>query len=176
MAVKLVTRSPQGTTHLCVKAGTSVLGCRDWANGTFNAQAVTGKVNWIVTLKGQATFTPVVDVTLSFPAFKPSVKITQARFDGTSFPDTNGIEVRFTPRAAGDVKLVGKWGGHNFVYDVELTNETSGSGNVDLPNQSPAPSTTMTFQVTAKEKWKLTLSNAETGFGVTPLSVTISWP
>ena len=65
---------------------------------------------------------------------------------------------------------------HNFVYDVELTNETSGSGNVDLPNQSPAPSTTMTFQVTAKERWKLALSNAETGFGVTPLSVTISWP
>jgi len=108
VTVKIVTKSPQGTAHLCVKANTSILGCRDWASGTFTAQALTGKVPWIVTLKGQGISTPVVDVTVSFPAFKPAVKITHARFDGTSFPDTNGVEVRFTPRAAGDARLVGK--------------------------------------------------------------------
>jgi hypothetical protein len=176
VTVKLATRSAQGTTHLCVTGGSSVLGCRDWTNGTFTAQALTGNVTWIVALKGEGVDTPIVDVTVSFPATKPSVKITHARFDGTSFPETNGIAVRFAPRGAGAAKLVAKWGSHNFVYDVELSNATSGTGDVSRPNQTPATSTTMAFDVTAKDTWRLEVHNAETGFGVTELTATISWP
>jgi hypothetical protein len=173
---KLVSHTPQGTTHLCVKAGTKDLGCRNWANGTFKAQALSGKVKWTITLRGQQIATPVVDIAVSFPARKPSVKVSRMRFDGTSFPDTNGITAVFVPRAKGNVALAANWGGHNFVYAVELTNQTSGSGNVNLPNQPPATSTAMTLPVTANETWQLVLRNAETGFGPTTLTATITWP
>ena len=55
VTVKLATRSPQGTTHLCVTAGTSSLGCRNWASGTFKAEALSGRVSWVVRVKGQAS-------------------------------------------------------------------------------------------------------------------------
>ena len=105
-----------------------------------------------------------------------SVKISRARFDGTTVPDQNGITARFTTRVKGTAKLSANWGGHNFVYEVDLTNETDGTGNVTLPNQEPAPLTNMSFPVAAKDRWTLVLKNAETGFGPTELTATITWP
>jgi hypothetical protein len=37
------------------------------------------------------------------------VTIDHARFDGTAFPDTNGIDATITPRADGGARVVATW-------------------------------------------------------------------
>jgi hypothetical protein len=174
--VKLASQTPQGTTHLCVIAGIKTLGCRNWASGTFKANALSGKVKWKITVRGVGIATPHVNLTVSFPSLKPSVKISHARFDGTTDADYNGIQARFVPRAAGKATVTAAWSGHLFVFELDLLNETSGSGNVTLPNQGPAPGTDQSAPVTAKETWRLVLRNSETGVGRTDMSATITWP
>ena len=87
-----------------------------------------------MTLRGTAADAPTVDLTVTFQAVAPKVTIEHARFDGTAAPETNGIQARFTARAAGEVRLVADWGGHPFLYEVDLFDESGGSGNhVHMP-------------------------------------------
>ncbi len=112
---------------------------------------------------------------VTFQALAPSVKIANARFDGTAFPDTNGIQVRFTARSDGDAHLVAAWGGHPFIYEVDLFDETNGSGDLTLAGQGPSTNVDQSVPV-APGVWRLVLQNAEVGFGTTGLTATVSWP
>ncbi len=175
ISAKLASHTAHGTTHMCLKVGTKVIGCNDIASGTFTGKTTQAHTNWQVTLQGTGIATPVVDLTVTFQSLAPSVKIEHARFDGTAFPDTNGIKARFTARGSGSVHLVAGWGGHPFLYEIDLFDETSGTGNATLPNQGPSTNTDKTLPV-VPGGWRLVLQNIEGGLGTTDLTAVISWP
>ena len=175
ITAKLTSLSPQGTTRMCLSAGTTLLGCRSAASGTLTAKTTSPKVNFTLTMRGVAIDTPTVQMVLTFPATTPSAKIANARFDGTAFPDYNGLQALVTPRTDGNVRLVADWGGHPFLYEIDLR-EQGGTGSQTLANQGPAPRVDVPLPVSGTNKWKLVLQNSETGFGVTNLTATVSWP
>lgn len=168
--------SPQGTTHMCLRAGSKDIKCGDAASSTIKATTTSAHVNWRVSLEGNGMFTPTVELTITFPAAKPSVKIVHARFDGTAAPDTNGVEAIFVPRANGTAKLVATWGGHPFPWNMDATNQSSGTGSQSLHDQAATTGITRSVQVTAGETWKVLLANASDGLGATDMTFTLSWP
>jgi hypothetical protein len=177
IAVQLGTTGDQTPTRVCVRAGTRDLGCKNMTKGTYSAKTTQAKTNWRVTLIGtNAVKSPLVDVGVTFPAVQPSVKIAHARFDGTDLEETNGIQVRFAPRAGGNVRLVASWGGHPFIYEVDTFDDTTGAPGPSYPNQGPSTNVDLSSPVTAKDTWRLVLKNSEAGFGATDLTATVSWP
>lgn len=175
ITAKLVSTTPQGTTHMCLLVGTKQIACKDWASGTFTGKTTQAHTDWTVTLVGSAIATPTVNLTVTFDALAPSVKIQHARFDGTAFPDTNGIQARFMARTPGNARLVADWGGHPFAYEIDLFDETSGTGDKTLANQGPSTNVDQSLPVTAGS-WRIVLQNIEGGFGTTDLTATLSWP
>ena len=177
VTAKLATTSAQGTTHMCFLVGTKEIGCKDWRSGTFTGKTSQAHANWTVTLRGSGGDAPKVDMTVTFQALAPSVKIEHARFDGTAAQDTNGINARFDARAAGEVRLVAEWGGHPLLYQIDLIDERSGQVKEDSGSENTEASTNTdtAFPVTAGT-WRLVLQNTEAGFGTTDLTATISWP
>lgn len=175
VTAKLASSTPQGTTHMCLQVGAKVVGCNDIAKGTFTGKTNQAHANWQVTLQGTGTAAPIVDLTLTFQSLVPSVTIEHARFDGTDFADTNGIQARFTAREAGDAHLVADWGGHPFQYEVDLFDESASTGDQAFPDQGPSTNVNQVFPVTPGD-WRIVLGNAEGGFGITDLTATIAWP
>ncbi len=162
-------------TKMCLSANGKSLGCRTGTGGKLLATTSGTGVQFKLTLRGVAAATPIVAVKISFPAVHPAATITNARFDGTGFPETNGIQAVVQPRAAGTVKLVANWGGHPFLYEIDLI-EQGGGGLQSLPNQGPATKVTQSLAIPKGSAWMLVLQNIETGMGITPLTATISWP
>lgn len=163
-----------GTTEMCLSRGSNDIGCQTQASGTFSGTTSRTKATWHVSLRGVGVDAPIVSVTFEFRAFAPSIKIAHARFDGTDDPETNGIQVRFTVRSAGDAHLVGAWDG-SFGYEVELVDKTSGTGDLTLADQGPSSGVDEKLTV-EPGVWRLALTNTEPGSGPTNLTVTISWP
>ncbi len=175
ITAKLATTSPQGTTHMCLNVGSKEIGCQDWASGTFTGTTSQARAKWRVTLRGVDIDAPTVNLTVTFEAIAPSVTIRNARFDGTDYPETNGISARFTARTDGDARVVGSWGGHPFDYEIDAVDETSGGGDASYPAGEPSIGTDQAIPVTTGD-WLVTLRNGDAGFGVTELDATISWP
>jgi uncharacterized protein YdeI (BOF family) len=171
---QFITHAPQGTARMCLKAANGFQACRNIANGTVVARAISGHNDWTVTLRGVGLFTPVADVVLTFPARSPTVTITHARFDGRNLEPYNGIRLRVAPRSDGNLHLVASWT-RDLIYGVELVNATNGSGNVSL-REGPARNTDKSLAVTGGATWKLTLRGQEAGHRGTDLTATISWP
>ncbi len=168
--------SPMGTTHMCLRAGSKDIKCGDDANMTIKATTTSPHVAWRVSLQGNGIATPTVELTVTFPAGSPSIKITHARFDGTGYPDTNGVQAIFVPRADGNARIVATWGGHPFTYEIDAVNQSTGTGNTTLANQGPSTNTNKTVPVTARQTWKVVLENSDAGFGKTDMTYTLSWP
>ncbi|HEX7473072.1 MAG TPA: hypothetical protein VF323_08310 [Candidatus Limnocylindrales bacterium] len=169
--------SPQGTTHMCLRAGSKDIKCGDAANATLKATTTSAHVTWRVSLEGTGMFTPTVELTVTFPAAAPSVTIVHARFDGTGAPDTNGIQAIFMPRAAGKARIVATWGPATFKYQIDATNQSSGTGSKTLAIVVPASHTDKSVPVTAGETWKFVLQNTvDTGTPVIDMTATLSWP
>ena len=175
MATLTSLASDGAKAKMCLSANGKALGCVSGTGGKLPATTRGVGVQFKLTLRGVAAATPLVAVKISFPAVHPAATITNARFDGTAFPDTNGIQVVVQPRADGKVKLVASWGGHPFQYEIDLI-EQGGTGLQSLPNQGPATRVTQSLTVTKASAWMVVLQNTESGFGVTPLTATISWP
>ena len=93
--------SPQGETRICLKSTKKNFGCKTTAEGMISADTSARELVFTLTLRGVGVAAPVVDVELTFPATRPAVTIDHARFDGTAFPDTNGIDATITPRTDG---------------------------------------------------------------------------
>lgn len=175
VTVQLSSTTPSGNAKMCLSADGKALGCRTASGGELTARVTKGTGNFKLTLRGAAAATPVVNVTISFPAVKPKVAITGARFDGTSTPETNGLQVVMTPRAKGSVHVSANWGGHPFVYEVDLI-EQGGPGTKSLTNQGPATRVSQGFAVTPPNGWMVVVQNTESGFGPTPMNATYTWP
>ena len=164
-----------GNTAACLLANGKQLSCRTLANGTLTASAASASTNYQVTLRGSGTATPVVDVTITFPATRPKVTITNARFDGTADPAYNGLQVVATPRANGYYHVTADWGGHPFLYEVDLI-EQGGPGLKTVQAPTGATNVSQGFAVTPPNPWMIVLKNSETGFGLTGLTATFTWP
>ena len=171
----LTSLTPQGTTRMCLSTPAKSLGCTSTATGLLTATTTAPTADFTLTLRGEQIDAPVVQVAVTFPAVHASVTIANARFDGTAFPDTNGIEALLTPRASGDVRLQAEWGGHPLQYDIHLADQ-GGTGNQEVTGGDSATGVDTTLPVSAPNPWLLTLVNTESGFGVTGLTATISWP
>jgi hypothetical protein len=167
--------TPMGDLEMCLSTPDKELGCRTAGSGTLSAKTTKARETFILTLRGEGTAQPAVDVTLTFPAKKPKVSIENARFDGTAYPDTNGIQAVFTPRHNGEVGVIAEWGGHPFTYEIDLI-EQGGSGSVTYAPDQGNIGTDVDLAVSAPNPWKLVLQNTETGFGITPMNASISWP
>jgi hypothetical protein len=173
--VAIRTISPQGMTVMCLSADGERLACKTTAVGTLTATTTTRKADFSLTLRGDGIFAPVVEVTVTFPARTPSITITNARFDGTLYPETNGLQLFVAPREDGEVTVDAAWGGKPFNYEIDLL-EQGGPGTQVLANQGPSTGAQATLPVTTGNPWKLLLQNINDGFGVTLLDATISWP
>jgi hypothetical protein len=175
VSARLTSVSPRGETRICLRSAKKDFGCKTTADGTLSAKASASELGFTVTLRGVGIAAPIVELALTFPATRPAVTIDNARFDGTGFPETNGIDVVLAPRTDGNVRVIATWGGHPLVYDLVLK-ERGGSGAHELDEQGPSTGTNTRLPVTAPNPWRLVLRNAEEGFGATPLTARISWP
>jgi hypothetical protein len=167
--------SPQGGVVMCLAVDGGQPDCSPTANGVLTAVAPDGGGDFVLTLRGEGVETPIVDATITFPSTAPAVIIAGARFDGTLYPETNGITATVTPRRNGDLSLAADWGGHPFLYALDLR-EQGGPGSVVLADQGPATRMAETLPITAPNPWKLVLKNTEDGLGPTKLDATIAWP
>lgn len=176
VTAKLTTRSPQGTTRFCLKVGSGTPLCRNWTTGTLTGSTSSKtKTTFQVTLMGVGIATPSVDLALNFRAKDPSVALTHGRFDGTASDAEgyNGISGKAKIRSGGTFSINADWGGKPFDYTYTL---------VDLT--APSPGGTYTDNGTGVERtdpaapthqFGFSLSNDETGFGRTPMTVTVAW-
>ena len=172
---RVIVGSTNGQAVMCLASPQQDLGCTTTSDGQLSADHTGDPTDYTLTLRGDASSEPIVDVTVSFPSDAPEIKIANARFDGTEFPDTNGIQVQVAPRTAGDLGLSAEWGGHPLLYEIDLTGQSS-SDNQALDNQGPATGVDTSFPIKPPGAWELVLRNAEVGFGVTGLNASISWP
>ncbi len=173
---KLTSRSPQGSTRFCLKAGSGPQLCRNWTTGTLTGTTTSAnQTTFQVSLVGVGIATPSVDLALTFRAKDPSVAVTNARFDGTNSDATgyNGLSGKVKIRSGGMLSIKADWAAKPFDYTytlVDLTATSPGatySGNgVGLERTDPA---------TPGHEYGFSLSNNESGFGRTPLTMTIAW-
>lgn len=176
ISVAVKTLSPMGTVIMCLSAGGVRIACRTTPAGAITVTTTRRTETFKVTLRGEGVETPIVEVTATFPSATPSVTIKNARFDGTDYPETNGIQALVSPRADGNVTLLAAWGGHPFAYEIDLMEQNGGSGSITLANQGPSTNTSESLAVNGMNPWKLLLQNVAGGFGITPLTATIAWP
>lgn len=174
VTVKLTTESG-GNTQACLLADGQKVGCRTGITMTLTATNAKKTSKYQITLRGAGAATPIVTVTMTYPATKPKVTITNARFDGTDFPTTNGLQVVATPRAKGTYQVSASWGGHPFLYEVDLI-EQGGPGLKTVVATTSATKVTQGFAITKDHPWMIVLKNSENGFGPTPLTATFTWP
>ena len=173
---KLAT-STKGKTTMCLTVGKTAPLCRNWTAGTLTGITSSAKqTTFVVTLIGQGAATPTVDLTLKWPANTHAVTLTNGRFDGTdpTFAGYNGISARISARIAGTLAVKADWGGHPFNYTyalVDLTNPAAGgtfNGNgTGIGRSDP---------LAVKDSYGFSLTNADLGFGATPMTLTVTWP
>jgi hypothetical protein len=164
--------SPQGDVEACLYASGDQVECPNLGLATVTTDK--RREDYELELRGVGIETPKVEVTITFPARNPYLEIHDARFDGTGFPDTNGIQVLVNPSEDGEVTLEAEWGGHPFSYEVDLF-QLDGPGTQVLANQGPDVGTDVALPVVAGQ-WRLLLQNIDEGFGTTPLDAVITWP
>ena len=164
--------SPQGSVAMCLFAAGEELECT--SDGSASANTTKRREEFELRLRGEGIETPEVEITITFPARNPGLGIEGARFDGTDFPQTNGIQLLITARENGVLPLSASWGGHPFAYEIDLL-QVDGSGSQVLANQGPSTGVDVTLPITIGT-WRLVLQNIDSGFGVTPLDVSLGWP
>ncbi len=100
--------------RVCARVDDSAWSCIKGGKVSFKgAYTDTAHSVWSVTLLGVASYTPTVDLSLSWPTNNPSVTLTHGRFQGSSTPGIsealNGVTATFKARASGNVGLSASW-------------------------------------------------------------------
>ena len=162
-----------GKTIACLNqvGGGSI--CRTGTAETLTGTTTKAKTSWTATAIGSGSSAPTLDISLTFGNSKPSVKLTHGRFDGTTFP-YDGVKFLLTDAKAGSVGITADWGGHPF--DYALIVELASTPPHALATTGNATTATGTFPVVAATAYKGTLANLDDGMGLTPLTMTVSWP
>jgi hypothetical protein len=174
ITVSLTSKTPQGTTHMCLSQGSKEVGCEDWAKGTFTRTTNQSNVKWTVTVIGDGIETPVVSVKATFPSSSPAMQIQQARFDGTDFPEYNGVSVAFQARTAGSVGVVATWGEQPLNTEIAIANDASGTVDVSGSGET-SDGINASIPIEAGG-YRLSLTNTEGGPGSLELAFELRWP
>jgi hypothetical protein len=161
-----------GRTIFCLKPSGGSGVCRTGTAITLTGTTSRASTNWQVTAIGSGTDAPTLDIGLTFGSANPSVKLTGGRFDGTDFP-YDGATFQLKARTDGPIKLAASWG-HAFDYSMLV--EPASTPPHDLPNSGNAPFANLTVAATAGTVYNGTVANLEGGFGITDLTLTVSWP
>lgn len=173
VTVKLATESG-GNTAACLFAGSKQLGCRTATSGTLSGKSTKATTTYTVTLRGAASATPKVTVTIAFPASKPKVVIKDARFDSTANADTNGLQVVTTPRAGGYVHVTASWTGSAVPFGIDLI-EQGGPGVKQVASTADAKTANQGFRVAPPNAWMVVLKRTDDG-GRAWATATYTWP
>ena len=162
-----------GKTIACLNqvGGTSI--CRTGTAETLTSSTTKAKTSWTATAIGSGSSAPTLNITLTFGNSKPSVKLTNGRFDGTTFP-YDGVTYLLTDAKAGSVVVKADWGGHPFNYSLILEPASTPPHTLGITGNSTTA--TGTFPIVAATAYKGTLANLDDGMGFTPLTMTITWP
>jgi len=162
-----------GKTIACLNAvgGSSI--CRTGTAETLTSTTSKAKTSWTATAIGSGSSAPTLNISLTFSNSKPSVKLTNGRFDGTSFP-YDGATFLLTDAKAGPVAIKADWGGHPF--DYALIVELASTPPHSLATTGNSTTANASFPILAATAYKGTLANLDEGFGFTALTMTITWP
>lgn len=161
-----------GRTIFCLKPVNGSGVCRTGTALTLTGTTTRATSNWIVTAIGSGSAAPTLDISLTFGSATPSVTLTNGRFDGTDFP-YDGATFRLKARADGPIKVTAAWG-HPF--DYALLVEPASTPPHDLNPSGNAPGASASFAAVAGTTYEGTVANLEGGFGITNLTLTVSWP
>jgi len=162
-----------GKTIACLNqvGGSSI--CRTGTAETLTSRTSKAKTSWTATAIGSGSSSPTLNITLTFGNSKPTIKLTNGRFDGTGFP-YDGVTFLLTDAKAGAVGVKADWGGHPF--DYALIVELASTPPHDLATTGNSTTATASFPILAATAYKGTLANLDQGFGFTALTMTITWP
>jgi hypothetical protein len=186
IVISIVKSSPaKTTTRICAWVDGSKPDCRTGTKVTYKgAYTDTAHSVWVVTVIGNQGATPVIDLTLSWPANTPRVEMTHGRLQGSStpgVPDTlNGFTVTTTPKTDGNIGVSASW--TNLTTDVRVTTDQvvgSSSNLVDQKAYNGAQnlgSPGYSFGVTAGKTYRLALRNLSTDSGRPDLTAVITLP
>ena len=176
VTAKLTSKSPQGRTHMCFLVGTRSSAART-AVRHVHRQDQSGACDLEGHAPGRGQRCPDGRPDRHVPGGRAIGEDRACALRWHRLSRQNGIQARFSARAAGEVRLVADWGGHPFLYEVDLFDESGGQGSTSqhAVSQEPSTNTDQAMPVTPGN-WRLVLQNTEDGFGTTDLTATISWP
>jgi len=167
--------SPLSSTRVCVAPTGRSAVCHNGSTGTVSRSSTARRTSWTVSLAGVGISTPTIDLTISFRATHPSVKLTGFRFDGTSQQGNNGFVARIKARANGKLAIEAGWGGKRFDYSLAVRDVSAGGAAASQPGTGTGAK--KAFDVTAPDSWELALANSQDpGVGRVDLTATIAWP
>jgi hypothetical protein len=176
VTARLVARNPKRTSRFCLRVGSSATICRNWLSGTLTGTtSAAGQTRFTVTLRGVGGATPTVDLALTFRSRAPSVTLTNGRFDGTASEAVgyNGMNGQVKVRTGGQISVKAGWGGKPFDYTYSLVDLADPTGGGVFPGNGTGIE--RTDPATATHTYGFGLVNGETGFGRTPMTMTIAW-
>ncbi len=161
-----------GRTIFCLKPAGGSGVCRTGTGLTLTGTTSRASTNWQVSAIGSGSDAPTLDIGLTFGSSTPSVSLANGRFDGTDFP-YDGATFQLKARSNGPIKVSASWG-HPF--DYALLVEPASTPPHDLNTTGNAPSASTTVPATAGTLYNGTIANLEGGFGITDLTLIVSWP
>ena len=120
-----MTKSTSATTRICVKVDDAKPDCRVGTKVNYaGAFTDTAHSVWTITLLGNSTATPTIDLALSWPTNTGKVSLTHGRLQGSSsagVPEAlNGFTATFKGRSPGNVTLSASWTVVTADVDVSL--------------------------------------------------------
>ena len=180
VSMRVVAATTQSSTKLCYSVDGSAERCNTGAAPAFsNLVAAAGSSNWTVSLASADEASPTVDLTLSWPADKAAVSLTNGRFQGSPNKDPlRSLSATFQTRAAGQVALTAAWTPGSTASTVALSKEAAAATIVDLATYPAAAALTPPYghAVAAGSSYRITLMNQGPNGARTSLSATIAFP
>jgi hypothetical protein len=172
-----MSQTTAGDVKFCLYTGSQPSGhdCRTTSHATLTGSTTAAdNTRWHVSLIGvdQGT-SPSADVKLEFRSNSPRVTVDGFRFQGTSFPDYNGIAAQFKA-AAGDVHINGSWDGAPRTWRAGLVDADSGE---NAGSNSGTGNTLNLAATVAAGSFRVTVQNTEEiADQEVFLHAVISWP
>ena len=181
-----ITRSPgSATTKICAKVDDSKADCRVGTRLTYKgAFTDTAHSVWVITMIGNRSARPTIDVALSWPSNSPRITFTHGRLQGSSSPGVavalNGFTATVKTTADGNLTLSSSW--TLITTNIQVTTEDLNTSAASIVDQKQFTSVTnlgtpgYTFAVGAGKSYRIALRNLSADSLRPDLTAVISIP
>jgi hypothetical protein len=186
VGISIVKSSPaKTTTRICAKVDDGKADCRTGTKVTYKgAFTDTAHSVWVVTMIGNSSAKPTVDLTLSWPSNSPKITLGHFRLQGSATPGVseflNGFTATFAPKRAGSLGVSASWTTITTDVRVSTAQVIGSSANlVDSKSYTAAQNLGTpgySFDVTAGKIFKVTLRDLSADAQRPDLSAVISLP